>query len=158
MVYLVAVNHSVQFKRESQQTKQFIAYLREKIKILNIALMAEEWSNEASKTWKVATSTVEDLANELEIPYQACDLGKEERSRLGIGKEDFSKRENYWHQKIRDKVNQNILFICGTKHISTFNPSRNSQGFDKLLKDNGWNVEILPEQFSDEENNDDVSC
>jgi hypothetical protein len=163
MVYLIAVNHSVQYNRGSQQTKKFIVYLMEKIRSLNITFIAEEWSNDASKTWKVATSTVEDLAQELNIQYEACDPDRKERNRLEIGDEEtdenFSKRESYWYEKVRDKINRHtILLICGSKHVSIFNPTRPGQGFDLLLVKNVCGVQVLPERFDDERDEDGVVC
>jgi len=44
-------------------------------------------------------------------------------------KKSFLARESAWFEKIRDHLNNNILFICGTDHVISFG---------SLLKDAGY--------------------
>jgi len=170
MVYLIGVNHDVQFKRGKSETDRFIAYLKQKIKELNIPFIAEESSDDAKKKHNVRTTIVEDIAKQLKIEYRACDPTLKEREAEGIpsekdiifglgmsgllsheqvekvdqeGAKYHPQRERIWLKKIRDKKYQDMIFICGFDHLSKYNPRRKKDGFDKLLIQNGWEVKFL---------------
>lgn len=51
------------------------------------------------------------------------------------------KREPFWYENIKNKTNENMIFICGLSHISTQNDDQ--EGFDKLLIEKGCNVQVL---------------
>jgi len=55
---------------------------------------------------------------------------------------DDRKREKFWFSKIKGEKSKNILFICGTGHISSYRSSQ-GKGFDKMLKQNKWKAKTL---------------
>ncbi|MDP4009806.1 MAG: hypothetical protein Q8P53_02360 [Candidatus Shapirobacteria bacterium] len=60
---------------------------------------------------------------------------------------EYEKREKIWLKKIVDKIkDKNVVFICGTKHISIFNTLR-GEGFDTLLTKSGYIIKVIPERF-----------
>lgn len=92
MVYLIGVNHDVQFKEGEPETDRFIACLKRKIKELNIVLVAEESSDDAKEVHEVETTTIEDIVNEeiakgSKIEYIAFDATLREREKHGIPSE-----------------------------------------------------------------------
>jgi type I restriction enzyme R subunit len=53
-------------------------------------------------------------------------------------KSDDHLRENFWLKKIKDKTGENIIFVCGADHLNSFST---------LLKNSGFNCEVLPKRF-----------
>ncbi|HLC99685.1 MAG TPA: hypothetical protein VJC11_01860 [Patescibacteria group bacterium] len=165
MIYLLGINHGVQFQKESEQTKKFLAYLKQKTRDLKIVFIVEEWSRDVSRERKVQTTTIEDLARDLKVEHQYCDPGEKERKQLGIpsiketegvlglsrwySSPDASRvqeeqrkfnpiRESYWFDVIRNKVHSDMIFICGSDHLFTFK---------ELLVKNGCKVKIFSKSF-----------
>src|SRR3990172_4877661 len=137
MVYRIGVNHDVQGDREYDQTREFMAYLKSQIYELEVPLIAEEWSDDASRLWKVSSSTVQDLARELGIEYRACDPERDERARQGIEKRDLRARESYWYEKIQDKFGEKMIFVCGSEHLNSATSPDQLSGFALLLAEHG---------------------
>lgn len=52
----------------------------------------------------------------------------------------FGLREEFWFNKIQDKIKENILFVCGYEHIYRFK---------NLLQRNGCNSEIIINNWND---------
>ncbi len=63
-----------------------------------------------------------------------------------LAREDHPKREKFWLEQIRDYVDEDIIFICGTEHIGQFTKLR-KYGFDILLLDEKIPVQVLKERF-----------
>lgn len=62
---------------------------------------------------------------------------------------EYKKRENIWFVKIKDFISENdVIFVCGTKHLGFFNKIR-GEGFDTLLIENGYEVEVFPDRFDE---------
>lgn len=60
----------------------------------------------------------------------------------------FTKREDEWFKNIADILNENIIIICGSNHVSCGNKHlTNSKGFDIYLQEKGYSTEILTENF-----------
>jgi len=55
-------------------------------------------------------------------------------------------RERYWLNKIKNKKDTVLVFICGAGHIS-MHPKSTGDGFELLLQKNGWEVNICPIWF-----------
>lgn len=183
MIYLIGVNHDIQFKKEHNLFGVFKPLLINLIIDCNIKCVAEEWSNEASNKWGVNDSNIKELVKEVmekfkvEIDHRYVDPNTKERENAGIKDnrdlikqhgwginilspeqrlviqeeewKEFQKRENMWINRITDKINGfNVVFICGTQHISLFNKVR-SEGFDTLLSKLGYEIEVIPERFDE---------
>lgn len=176
MIYIVGVNHRVQHDRKLPETKLFLDFIDSLIDRFNIRLLAEEWNDDASEISSVATSTVEDLAYIHDIEHLACDPTKEEREKLGIrtsekirdelgklaefpydkeisieyqkkiAQGDHSIREYFWLKQIERYLDRNIIFVCGSEHISVFTKLRR-YGFDSILKSQKIPFKVIERRF-----------
>ncbi|MFA6602690.1 MAG: hypothetical protein WCT01_02695 [Candidatus Shapirobacteria bacterium] len=63
--------------------------------------------------------------------------------------EEHRKRERVWLKKIALNISgSDIIFICGTKHISDYNKVRRD-GFDTLLANSGYEVKVIDKRFDE---------
>lgn len=51
-------------------------------------------------------------------------------------KRHWKVRENFWYERIKDRVPENILFLCGHEHVA---------GFSSMLKEKGIDVSVIDE-------------
>jgi hypothetical protein len=139
MIYLLGIDHQVQHQKNTQISMAFAFYLSKKVKELDIKFIGEEWFMDLLKENSVTTTVPQGIANKYNIEHRFCDPDRMERQRIGwLSKEDDHLREKFWLNKISDKIYTNIIFICGTDHLKSFN---------KLLIDSGYESEILPKRF-----------
>lgn len=139
MIYLIGVDHQVQHQKNTQISMVFAFYLSKKIKELNIKFISEEWFEDLLNKNNVKSTVPQDVANKQKIEHVFCDPDKNERKRIGwFSKKDDYLREQYWLTKIKGETNGNIIFVCGSDHLESFN---------KLLLNNGFKSEILPKKF-----------
>lgn len=139
MIYLLGVDHQVQHARHAQITMIFSFYLSKKIKELNVALIAEEWSVDSSRISNVKTTVPEDLAVKHNLAHLYCDPTDKERKEIGwLSKKDNPVREKFWFDKMKLHIHQNMIFVCGADHL---------ESFSQLLSDNKCPNEILPKRF-----------
>lgn len=61
---------------------------------------------------------------------------------------DHQKREAFWLEKIGSRVASNIIFVCGSGHLSGHSKYR-QEGFDSLLKQKGISVTVIPRLFDE---------
>lgn len=174
MIFLIGISHDMQIGKDGVKCHPFIEYVKKVCLESKIDILAEEWNEDSYSLWKITSTTVENVARELKIQYRYCDPNYIQKTYLGIPtqleiqkklgsilaapiQKESSKyhpeRELFWYKKIEDVIHKNILFICGSDHISCHNTYSKS-GFDTLLTQKGCNVEILPKTFiSDFTNN-----
>jgi len=139
MIYLLGIDHQVQHQKQTRDSVVFAFYLSEKIKELNIKLIGEEWFQDLLKENGVATTATQDVAQRNQVEHRFCDPNRNERSVIGWrSKSDDSVREKFWLEKIKDVTDQNVIFVCGADHLSSFS---------KLLTDTRYICEILPTRF-----------
>ena len=162
MVYLIGVNHQVQFTNRSSNLSlinNFTSLLEKTALDKDIFLIAEEFSMDALKLWQASACTARDVSKKLKIKHLFCDPSKKEQKKLGyptqeerakeagsnlaldiqeVEKKYFPIRENYWFKKIEPYINENILFVCGQSHI---------ESFSVLLKKNKIDCEILSQNW-----------
>jgi hypothetical protein len=143
---------------------QFAQHLKEQAKKLKITLIAEEANEEKLCEYKAKTCTGRDISKELGIEHRFCDPNSSERKNLGIpseyeikerlcfkiGHSDevnklnekyWPRREQFWFNKIRDKIDEPIVFICGSVHL---------ESFKLLLTDEGCRAKILSTNWGSE--------
>jgi hypothetical protein len=135
MIYLIGVNHLVQFDHAHAETALFKAHVLEVIDALDISIVAEEFSDEAKKGWGVRESVLELVANEKGIKHRFCDPTTIEKMENGIPEdelteEDFDKRRRFWLSRIQDFKNRNVLFVCGDNHFEPFASMLTADSFD----------------------------
>lgn len=56
-------------------------------------------------------------------------------------------RENFWFEKLKNRLDKNILFLCGHEHIDRFKELVDNRGIKCVIIDKYWKREI----FSDYE-------
>ena len=142
MVYLIGVNHVVQFGEPSCATNSqivrekgasFKAHVSEMIEKLNIKVLAEEFNDEAKKRWGVSETTLEHFGK-TKREHRFCTPG---------GPEDI------WLSEIEDCKNKNVLFVCGGDHVEAFCKTLATAGFDVEVAPNSWNISSAEFHFSD---------
>jgi hypothetical protein len=88
MTYIIGVDHLIQYDNgivPEEIFREFTEYLKEKSRMLNINLIAEEFSEEALyDVYCATTATVKKVAEEMSIEHRFCDTEKKEREKLGI--------------------------------------------------------------------------
>lgn len=139
MIYLLGIDHQVQHRKAIQTSKAFALYLSKQVTDLNIRFIGEEWSLDLLKENGVETTVSQDVANKYKIEHMFCDPNSEERKNIGyLSKNDNHLREKFWLERIKERIDVNIIFICGADHLGSFN---------KLLADSGFSSQILSKQF-----------
>jgi hypothetical protein len=108
----------------------FKAHVLEVIETLGISILAEEFSDEAKRKWKVSESTLEQLAKAKGIEHRFCDPTAVQREENRIEQSDSDKREQFWLSRIQDCKKRNVLFFCGDDHVETFGKKLIAGGFD----------------------------
>ena len=107
MIYVLGLNHHVEQFRHVGNDPQAIARLQNFVRAFStensIQLIAEEWSNDATKYQKVETIYCEDVATDLGIAYLPCDPNWAERATLGI--------------KSRQKIAEELGIEFATVHL-----------------------------------------
>jgi len=141
MIYLLGVDHQVQHQKNAQVSKKFMTYLGKSIRDLKIGFVGEEWFDDLLKENNITTTTTQDIASNHRIEHRFCDPNRRERNKIGWrSKNDDHLREIYWMKKMSDKLNSNVIFICGSKHLIAF---------AKLLTISGHTCKILSEKFDE---------
>ena len=148
MLYLIGVNHVVQFGEPSRATNSrivrekrasFRAHVSEAIEKFGISILAEEFSEEAKNKNGVSETTLEQFGKAKGIEYRSCDPTSIERKEKGIeiGNADWDKREEIWLSRINDCKNRNVLFVCGDD-VEAFGQKLIAAGFDVVLAPKCW--------------------
>jgi hypothetical protein len=142
MVYLIGVNHVVQFGAPSRATNSkivrekkasFKTHVLEIIEKLNITILAEEFSDESKKIWDVSETTLEHFGKTKRIAHRFCTPGREE----------------IWLSEIEDCKKKNVLFVCGNDHLESFCKKLTAVGFDVELAPKFWSISEANSFFSD---------
>jgi len=169
VVYLIGVDHEIQYL-PSNSGLSLLQFLQQKVRQLGIVLIAEELSQEAiEKEGRLRKAKVDSTARHVAeitgIEHRLCDPNNSERESLSIpttrdtrrelglkaGQDEpkverekrkyWPKREQFWLDKIKDRVEEKLIFVCGADHIKSFK---------SLLESNNCNVEILSEDWKEE--------
>jgi hypothetical protein len=155
MVYLIGANHIVQHdaphenKIVGEKRATFRDHLSEVIEKYNITILAEEFSDEAKKKWRVSETTLEQFGKAKGIEYRSCDPTSIEREEKGIKKSDWDKREEVWLSLINDCRNRNLLVVCGDCHFESFTRKLIAAGFDVEHAPKCWHISNDELFFSD---------
>jgi hypothetical protein len=149
-------------------SEQFAQYLENKTKELKISLIAEELNEKEihKNNRKPQDSTARTVAKKLKIDHLFCDPTMSERKTLGIPSEseimnklnlkypiremnDMNKikteerkhwgiREQFWYDKIKHRLEENIIFICGHCHVDRFESSLSKKGHKVTIVVKDW--------------------
>ncbi|MEW6584243.1 MAG: hypothetical protein AB1442_01380 [Nitrospirota bacterium] len=170
MVYLIGVAHRVQYtndKSDPGEIMRFSAFLEMKALKLKITCIAEELNAEVLREKKATACTALAVTRKLNIEHRFCEPDRSEREALGIPSERihtkapvgdgdsrkdigerirkerekyFELRERFWIDRIEDKIDEPIFFICGADHVGSFGT---------LLSEKGYDVEVLIEDWTE---------
>ena len=162
------IQHDGNGSADVRLRNKFSDFLKKKILDLNIVLMAEEFNEDALKMSKGSNSTVKNITEELKIQHRFCEPSIEERKLKNIHspseilskklsikierrlneseqkifykerEKSFAAREEIWFEKIKDALDRNMIFVCGTSHIERFR---------SFLSDKGYKTEILVDSW-----------
>jgi hypothetical protein len=147
MLYLIGVNHILQHESTRRNLSKLVrdkravfkAHVLHAIENFDIAILAEEFSKDAKKLWRVNESTLEQFGKTKGIKHRFCDPTSAERKEKGIEESDWEKRVEIWLSQIQDCKNKNVLFVCGDDHFEFFRQKLIGEGFD--VKDGPrWDV------------------
>lgn len=174
MIYIIGVNHELQYLDPS--TGLFVKALREWSASCKVSLIAEELNQEAiDKEGKTRNQTLEStcrhVASSLGLEHRFCDPDNSERASLGIRsgrqirrdlgvrageneelvemefRKDWPIREAFWLDRISDKIDEDLLFICGSSHVDNF---------VALVESKGHRVAVLYKDCGPESKLDDI--
>ncbi|MBN2402765.1 MAG: hypothetical protein JXN64_10235 [Spirochaetes bacterium] len=113
MTYIIGVDHLIQYNNgivPEEIFREFAEFLKEKSRMLNINLIAEEFSEEALyDVYCATTATVKKAAGELGIEHRFCDVEDGDRKKLGIPyyadiRDSIKKKYNITDKIIPDHV------------------------------------------------------
>lgn len=168
MIYLVGVNHGVQFENKTSDRdiiNVFEDYLRNACAKYKIDCIAEEMSIESLRKWEATRYVCKSIADELSIKHTFCDpdsnerkkkgikLEKELREDLGYGqilsdsqverldealKTQWPLREQFWLEKILEAKAERTLFVVGSSHIDSFSELLRQKCIGFVILERKW--------------------
>jgi hypothetical protein len=162
LLYLIGVNHAVQFKSviaqmfretESIQKKReaFKAHVAEMIDKLDIEILAEEFSDEAKGKSDVQEefgetaleqfsweTVLEQFSKAKSIEYRPCDPESKEKKALGIEVNPTKETELDWRK--REQVWLSRIADCKGRRVLFVCGEKHFKAFAQLLESNGFNV------------------
>jgi hypothetical protein len=121
MLHLVGVDHAVQYTNEysdREAVSDFARFLKSEAEEHSIGLIAEEFSQEALDRSKGIACTCRDVAHKLGIEHRFCDPDYSERAKFRI--DTMGKREDFWQARLSDRLDKEVLFVCGGDHVERF--------------------------------------
>lgn len=157
--------HNGHGSKKMNNNQDFVEYIKENINKQNITIIAEEFSEEALGKSGATESTLKCIAKYLGIEHCFCDPNSKERDEIGIlsdeklklklklpralNHEDLKKfeeekkkyyhiREEFWLKKIQGLASANMIFVCGIKHLDSF---------QSLLSQNSIKAFVLDKKF-----------
>ena len=147
MVHIIGVDHIVQHNgwieaEKERAIREFQAYLHDQVQLTSATVLAEEFSEDAMSLSRASISTVEQTARGLGLRHLFCDPGKTERLQLGISTD--LQRESYWLERLRPFETEEIIFVCGDDHVSTFSSILAHKGWKHEVLSKGWGKALNP--------------
>jgi hypothetical protein len=169
MIYIIGVQHEVQYWDGSDSP--FLISLRDWGSMLNLSLIAEELNEEAiakQETFRKQSlaSVAQKAASILNLEHRFCDPNTSQRAdlkmpttseireslglRVGqdedlVEKEEMRRcwplKENFWLDRIRDKSEEGVLFICGVSHVERFLSLVETNGHTAVVLHKDWGIE-----------------
>ena len=143
------------------QHQRFAEFISATAREGRVVGLAEENSIEALAEAKVAQSTVEIMARELELNHRYCDPDMKTRAKLGMLQENqirisafpeklaeaevqrrleesMRAREHYWLSELVTLNAWPVLFICGANHSLPFVELLRASNVDTILVAQDW--------------------
>ena len=159
-VYLIGVDHAIQHngfvvgqgdevvvdpQKVAAAIRDLQEYLRQQVEVTRATVLAEEFSKDALAKNRATMSSVAQVAQDLGIKHLFCDPGEAERERLGI--DTCDKRENHWAARLAPFMGEDILFVCGDKHVATFPEVLKRHGMNSCVLSQGRGRDLIPMCF-----------
>jgi len=168
MIYIIGVDHQTQYWDGSDNL--FLTSLRDWGSRLTLSLIAEELSQEAIEKQQALArqplaSVAQRAASILGVEHRFCDPNTSERTSLRIRtpteirqslnlragedearveqeeQRDWPLRERFWLDRIRDKSQGGVLFICGVSHVERFLSLVETNGHKAVVLHKDWSIE-----------------
>jgi AbiU2 len=169
MIYIIGIHHEIQYWDGSDSP--FLISLRNWCSMLNLSIIAEELNEEAiarQETFRKQSlvSVAQKAASILNLEHRFCDPNTSQRADLKIltksevrknlglrvGQDEdlvekeemrlyWPLREKFWLNRIRDKSEEGILFICGVSHVTRFLSLLEANGMKSVILHKDWVVE-----------------
>jgi len=142
IVYLVGVDHRLQWIPDSEGFEWekvisgFTTFVYEKCDLLEIDLIAEEFSEYLVELNHAQDATARRAAREMGIPHLFCDPDPRERQEFGVENDDDRERE--WLRRIIDSGKSRILFVCGDDHLKSFQALLIGAGHNGVIVGSNW--------------------
>jgi hypothetical protein len=166
-LYLLGTSHKYQYGVGAQRGRippctaaeevTFSEFLRGAALQHRVSCIAEELNAQNLSEARKPKSTVQVVAENLDLPHVFCEPDRRERAALGIVGENeirilalidnrpeeyvtsalaeqFRKRESAWLQHVQKLGAWPVLFVCGADHVGSF---------PKLLAEAGLSCELL---------------
>jgi len=166
MIYLFGIWHEYQCYGENNDDKADLLKeaVKKAIEKKGVTLLAEEFNEDSFKDPDNSQTVLQFLEREDDdLKHIFCEMSAEKRAKEGIlsrpqirhqmfmhdeePDEDvvrekersyYPAREAHWLSVLKDYTDQNVLFVCGADHISSFG---------ELLDENDIESEVLEEEF-----------
>ena len=169
MIYIIGIHHEIQYWDGSDSP--FLISLRNWGSMLDLSVIAEELNEEAiakQETFRKQSlaSVAQKAASILNLEHRFCDPNTSQRADLKIltisevrknlglrvgqdeglvEKEEMQRywplREKFWLDRIKDKSEEGILFICGVSHVERFLSLLEANGMKSVVLHKDWVVE-----------------
>ncbi|HEY8085178.1 MAG TPA: hypothetical protein VIE69_06210 [Methylophilaceae bacterium] len=164
-LFLIGTNHNYQMPLNEEfknAAEDFCCLLKGICECYSIKNLSEELSLEALRNRGREESTCQQVAKELGIRHQFCDLNSEERINLGVEDENSIRSDGWQHEWNAGRIESEVrsshaireqhwldclmktdcwptLFVCGANHIGAF---------DLLLRKSGIKVAVVAFDWS----------
>lgn len=149
------------YRCSAEDQNAFARLLRDLATSCVADVLAEELNPQALEEVGKTTSVMQLVAAELAIPHLFCEPDRTERAKLGIRDENeirvssfpndlhesvvqsllaesWRRREQEWLRRLVGARSKNVVFVCGSEHISTFVAFAQQQGVQCKVVDDSW--------------------
>jgi hypothetical protein len=153
-VYIVGTAHIYQgpapkFQHPPKtQLHEFRDFLSQTVQQNKIRSVGEEMNLETLRKYPKHDALAADesvpflVAKDLHICFRFCDPETPARDALGISKyqtpADLQKKEQYWLQNLKSFTLFPCLFVCGAKHVKSFQSLLEESGFTPSIVCSDW--------------------
>lgn len=156
MLYLIGVDHSVQhdgcagyegstFERLRNEFPTFLDGVARRI---GATVIAEELNEDVLNKFGATKSVADTVASQMNIKHVFCEPSISEREQLGMkgtnNPDDFSRREDFWLNKLVTLKGERILFILGADHVESFSERAKNAGFLVNVSEEYYGKEYFP--------------
>ena len=157
-ILIVGTTHPIQMRARDAESSVCDAFRQQLIKWCedeDVDAIAEEMNQRAREEGDMCSNMTvpEEVAETLDLEYMECDdnpsVLPSEQTALAAFWADKNlseelnlrnaKRENHWMRKISSWQYRNVVFVCGSDHVNSFQCKLNNNGFETKTLATEWN-------------------